>query len=348
MKLSLLLFILLFVLSCSKQSHYAYYSNISPQEVDKRIYPLSLLENDKNIDVLMVIDNSGSMASIQQNIIRNARIFMEQFAKQPYINWKIGLISTDKSDSPYLGFEKPFDWNLIDPKDPTSFDRTVTEFQKVVSTFGTSGDSSEYVFYNVKRVLDLFNGSTASRPSFLRPNSHLVVIMVTDEKEQSMIDNGPAYDAPTFVKTLSTYIPGNKILRFYGALSRKDLQNCSNPGDDEPYAGSQYEKIINLTQGFNISACVDDFGTDLAKIGKDIASLVGLPSLLLKQRPIVDTIKVYYKDKLLPPGPKEQGGVWFYEENTNTINFYTMDFVQDIRNDYFKIDFDIDDGNDRS
>jgi hypothetical protein len=91
MKVSLLLFILLFVLSCSKQSHYAYYSNISPQEVDKRIYPLSLLENDKNIDVLMVIDNSGSMASIQQNIIRNARIFMEQFAKQPYINWKIGL-----------------------------------------------------------------------------------------------------------------------------------------------------------------------------------------------------------------------------------------------------------------
>jgi hypothetical protein len=342
------LLVLLFALSCSKQAQFAYYQNIPAQEVDKRIYPLSLIENDKNIDVLMVIDNSGSMNGIQQNIIRNSRIFMEQFAKQPYINWKIGLISTDKSEPPYLGFDRPFDWNLIDPKDPNSFDRTVSEFQKVVSTFGTNGDSSEYVFYNVKRVLDLYNGSIANMPSFLRPNSHLVVIMVSDEKEQSMIDFGPAYDAPAVAKTLSSYIAGNKILRFYGALSRKDLMNCHNPGDGETYAGSQYEKIITLTQGFNISACIDDFGTDLARIGKDIASLVGLPSLLLKQRPVVESIKVYYKDKLLPPGPKEEGGIWFYEEDTNTINFYTMDFVQDIRNDYFKIDFDVDDGNNRS
>lgn len=75
--------------------------------------------------------------------------------------------------------------------------------------------------------------------------------------------------------------------------------------------------------------------------------IVGLPSLLLKDRPIVKSLKVYYKDKLLLPGPKEKGGIWFYEESTNTINFYTMDFVEDPRNDFFKIDFDIDDGNNR-
>ncbi len=348
MKLRFLFLLVLFALSCSKDTKYAYYQNLPAIEVDKRIYPLSLLENDKNIDVLMVIDNSGSMNSIQQGVIRNSRIFLEQFAKQPYINWKIGIITTDRSQAPFLGFANPFDWTLIDPRDPTSFDRTVAQFQDVVSSLGTNGDSSEYIFYNVKRVLDLYNGATASRPAFLRPNSHLVVIMITDEKEQSMIDFGSAYDAPNFVKTLSQYVAGNKILRFYGALNRKDLQGCTNPGDDDPYAGSQFEAAINLTRGFNISACIDDFGSDLAKIGKDIASLVSLPSLLLKQRPVVSTIKVYYKDKLLPPGPKEAGGVWFYEESTNTINFYTMDFVQDIQRDYFKIDFDVDDGNTRS
>ena len=39
--------------------------------------------------------------------------------------------------------------------------------------------------------------------------------------------------------------------------------------------------------------------------------------------------------------------VWFYEENTNTINFYTMEFVEDPRTDFFKIEFDIDDGHSR-
>lgn len=333
--------------SCSKATNYGYFDNTPAIEVDKRIYPLSLLESDKNIDVLLVIDNSGSMYSIQQNVIKNSRIFLEQFSKQPYINWKIGLVSTDRNEAPYLGFDIPFDWNLIDYRDPTSFDRTVGKFQDAVSRLGTNGDPSEYVFYNVKRVVDLYNGSSPSRPSFLRPNSHFVVIMISDENEQSKEDHGAAYDAPAFVKTMSQYIAGNKILRFYGALNRTDLTGCNNPGDSGTYAGSQYETIINLTRGFNISACLDDFGTELAKIGKDIASLVGLPSLLLKQRPISDTIKVYYKDQLLSPGRKEDGGVWFYEESTNTINFYTMDFVEDPRNDYFKIDFDIDDGHNR-
>ncbi|MBC7538383.1 MAG: VWA domain-containing protein [Bacteriovorax sp.] len=343
----LVLIILLFTISCSKATKYAYYENIAPIEVDRRIYPLSLLESDKDIDVLFVIDNSASMQGIHQNIVRNSKIFLEQFAKQPYINWKIGVVSTDRHDDPYLGFATPFDYKLIDARDPTSFDRTVAQFQNAVSALGVDGDSSEYEFYNVKRVVDLYNGQNG-KPSFLRANSHLVVIMITDAKEQSMLDFGAAYDVPTFVKTMGGYIPANKILRFYGALSRIDLKDCNNPEDYEPYVGSPFEAIINQTKGFNISACISDFGTDLAKIGKDIASIVGLPSLLLKQRPVASTLKVYYKNKLLSPGRKEDGGIWFYEESTNTINFYTMDFVEDARNDYFKIEFDIDDGNNRS
>jgi hypothetical protein len=347
MKKILLILTVLLVVSCDKEINYAYYRDIPAQEVDKRIYPLSLLESDKNVDVLFVIDNSISMDSIQQNVIKNSKIFLEQFAKQPYINWKIGIVSTDKADDPYLGFETSFDSSLIDYRDPTSLDKTVEIFQDAVAQLGTQGDSSEYIFYNVKRNLDIYNGSAPNRPAFLRPNSHLVVIMITDEKEQSEMGFGSAYQALPFAKTMSKYIAGNKILRFYGALNRKDLKGCDNAGDWDTYAGSPYEAIINATQGFNISACVDDFGTDLAKIGKDIVSLVGLPSLLLKQRPIPETIKVYYKDKLLSPGRKENGGIWFYEESTNTINFYTMDFVQDPINDSFKIDFDVDDGNTR-
>ena len=342
----LILLTLIFILSCSKESNYAYYENLSGVEVDNRVYPLSLLQNDKNIDVLLVIDNSGSMSSIQKNVILNSRIFLEQFAKQSLVNWKIGLISTDKGDTPYLGFDKSFDSTLITYNDPYSFDRTVSKFQDAVSELGIRGDADEYVFYNIKRVIDLYNGSKASTPTFLRPNSHLVVIMITDEQEQSMKKFGKDYDVPNFVNIMKKHIANKKVLRFYGALSRKDLAGCATSGDSELYVGSPYEAIINLTSGFNISACVA-FGNDLARIGKDIASLVGLPSLLLKQRPVSDTIRIFYKGLELSPGSKESGGVWYYEEDTNTINFYTMDFVDDPRTDYFKIEFDIDDGHDR-
>jgi hypothetical protein len=68
----------------------------------------------------------------------------------------------------------------------------------------------------------------------------------------------------------------------------------------------------------------------------------------LNERVHLYLLFVYYQDKLLSPGPKELGGIWYYDDVTNTINFYTMEFVKDINNDYFKIDFDVDDGVDRS
>lgn len=320
---------------------YLFHDILPVQEEDDRVYPLSLLQVDKGIDVILVIDNSGSMMGIQNNVIKNAKLFFEQFAKQQYVNWKIGIVSTDQRERPYLGFEQSFDSSLIDPRDPGSFNRVVNQFQEAVGRLGTNGSASEYTFYNVKRHLDDFDGRLGE--SFLRSNSHLVVIMISDEEEQSLQGFGFEFEAIRFFNNLSTYIPSNKILRFYGAIDHKDLQGCDGSWGD-PWRGSEFEKIISHSNGFVISACINNFGNELAKIGQDIAALVGLPSLLLRRRPKVETLKVFYEDELLPAGAEEEGGKWFYEEITNTINFYNMDFVVDLENDRFRIEFDVDDG----
>ena len=327
---------------CEGDTAYLFYEDLPMQQSDDRIYPLSLIKADKGIDVVLVIDNSGSMLGIQNNVIKNAKLFFEKFAKQQFVNWKLGIISTDQAENPYLGFEASFDSSLINSGDPASFDRTVRLFQEAVSDLGTSGSPTEYTFYNIKRHLDRYDGVV--RPPFLRENSHLVVIMISDEEEQSAQRFGSqSYEAINFYNSMLGYIASNKILRFYGAIDHKDLKDCTGFSGD-PWVGSEFEKIISESSGFVISACLDDFGNELAKIGEDIASLVGLPSLLLRRRPLVETLKVYYEDRLLAPGPEELGGTWFYEEATNTINFYNMDFVVDIENDRFRIEFDVDDG----
>ena len=201
-----------------------------------------------------------------------------------------------------------------------------------------------WFFYNIKRVLDTYDGTNGYAP-FLRGKGHLVVIMISDEKEQS-IYYGDDYDAEIFYRELSDYIDPDKVLRFYGAMGLRGMSGC-NSGFDY-YKGSEFEKIIDLSDGFVISACIDNFGNELAKIGKDILSIVGLPSLLLRRRPVVETLKIYYRGKLLPPGKIEDGGMWFYEEAINTINFYSLSFIKDMKRDYFEIDFDIDDGINRN
>ena len=96
-----------------------------------------------------------------------------------------------------------------------------------------------------------------------------------------------------------------------------------------------------------MSACTKDFGKDLAKIGKDIISIVDSPSVLLSERPIVDTIEVFYDKLLLKPGKEADGGIWYYSLKFNTINFYNLEFAPDFSNSKIRIKFDIDDGVDR-
>lgn len=345
MKILIVLVTLIFVSACgNRSSEYVYHDNPPRIQQDNRDYPLKSLDIEGNIDILWVIDNSGSMSDIQNNVIKNAKIFMEQFVRQKYINWKMGVISTDRTDIPYIGFNDVFDYTLVNHNDPASIDAVVQKFQDAVRDLGTNGDYIELTFFNILRVIQEYSGQTPTQVPFLRTNSHLAVIMVTDEKEQSVETSGSQYQPLAFLNTLRAFISNDRNIRFYGALKKNDLQDCDYSWDAGDYKGSPFEEIINATGGFNISACIADFGTKLVEVSKDIASMIKLPSILLPDRPKVHTLKVYYEKLLLNSGKPGQGGYWYYSEKFNTINFYNLDFVKDITKAVFKIKFDIDDG----
>ncbi|MDP7319199.1 MAG: vWA domain-containing protein [Bacteriovoracaceae bacterium] len=321
-----------FLFSCNKADDYVYYDNPPRQERTDITRSIRNIFQDAKIDIVFIIDNSGSMHDIQQNIVNNAALFMQNFIKNNFMKWRMGVISTDKSESPYLGFNFPFDNNTANP---------VSIFQSAVSSLGTNGSPSEHVFYNLLRTMQ-----DPILKSFYRPSAHLAVIMVTDEEEQSLKDFGAQYEAMTFLNAVSSFKDSGKILRFYGAFNFPDLTDCSAFGN-EYYAGSPFEKVINHTSGIHMSACTADFGKRLAEIGKDIISIIDSPSINLNTRPKVETIEVYYDDILLPGGKEENGGIWYYDEYFNTINFYNLDFAPDFQDSKIRIAYDIKDGVDR-
>lgn len=330
------------IYSCgNKSSEYVHHYDPPRKQTFDVKKPLKNLDIEGNIDILWVIDNSGSMGGIQSNVIKNSKIFMDQFVRQNFINWKMGVISTDRGDTPRIGFKKDLNSSMVNPSDQSSYAHVVKLFQDAVRDLGTNGDPAEYTFYNVLRHISNYNGPNSNIP-FLRAKSHLAVIMVTDEKEQSQKDFGSQYEALTFLNTLSAYVNPDKTIRFYGAFDFDDLKDC-NQGWGQ-YQNSAFKQIIDHTGGFHISACVPDFGTKLVEIGKDIASMISLPSLLLEQRPKAHTIRVWYEKLELKPGRPENGGYWYYDDYNNTINFYSLDFIDDIENAKFRVKFDIDDG----
>ncbi|MAZ48176.1 MAG: hypothetical protein CME65_06415 [Halobacteriovoraceae bacterium] len=323
---------LLFVaLMGCESGDYVYFDDPPPIVRSEKVYPLRNVVRDNRIDILWVVDNSGSMSDIQNNIIRNTSLFMQEFMQDNVMQWRMGVMSTDVNEKPYLGFSSSFNNNDPDP---------IGEFQRAIGALGTSGSPSEYVFYNVSRGL----GLQTPYDQFYRNDAHLAVIMVTDEKEQSR-DYGQQYQAIPFLNSIKALKSPDRIIRFYGAFQFRDLDDCGYGGVDR-YENSPFQEVITLTGGIHMSACVSDFGSKLAEISEDIVNIVDIPRILLEERPVIKTIEVLYNGLKLPGGKESEGGFWYYSKYFNTINFYNLDFAPDISNADIKINFDIDDGYD--
>lgn len=335
MRLLLTLSFLILLGACNKDANFLNEDLTPPRQERDNRYVIGELARASSVDVVFVIDNSGSMGWIQDNIVQNAAIFMEEFMRISLVEWKMGIISTDNSDTvreitQYLGFQSPF--NRRTPN-------VIDTFQRAVDSLGTRGSGSERVFYNLDRAL-------RGVPDFLRKRSQLAVIMVTDEVEQSEREGRDRYEPLTFVQIIKNYLSKGNLVRFYGALQMRDFSDCTNwsgGGTYGPYRGSRYEAVVKETGGFTISACADDFGTKLAEIGKDIVSLANYTRITLGERPLKETIKVMYRGEELPFGVERDGGVWFYDEYNNTVNLYSLQFAEDLK-DELQITYEIDDG----
>lgn len=300
---------LLLFQACQKTDRYLYYYQKPPLEEQNEEFTVKELSGNSQVDIVWVIDNSGSMGEEQQDVVDNAKLFMQEFVKSAWIQWKIGIISTDESEDPFLGFDSSDQFVKGDP-DP------VDRFKKAVQRLGIMGSGTEKSFFNLKRHFDNY-------PGFLRKNAALAMIFVTDEDEGGESFGG--ITTPDFVKYLLTKKSNINTIRAYGIFGAQDL-GCS--AGSFSYASSRFEEIFGVIKGLIYPVCSPDFGKNLADLGKDIVSAITYPRLLLKERPLPASIKVFYEKSELPGGKLEEGGIWTYDYSMNAIQFYNLDFAE--------------------
>ena len=100
------------------------------------------MEGNSAVDILWTIDNSGSMGDHQRDVIANANSFISQFTQSTALEWRMGLVSTDTQDEPYVGLIPGTELNYLTPN-------AVTKFQQAVRRLGTTrrADGSLQVTY---------------------------------------------------------------------------------------------------------------------------------------------------------------------------------------------------------
>ncbi|MEK6705623.1 MAG: vWA domain-containing protein [Bdellovibrionota bacterium] len=325
MKLTTSILILMaFTYSGCRQTDFLYYVNQQPPPNFSFTHKIKEMQGQSMVDILWVVDNSGSMGTYQQQVINNADMFIREFTKKTVLDWRIGLISTDKSDMPYIGLATG---DTLDKfvKDP------ISAFQGAVARLGTDGSYMEQTFEPVEKALTLY-------PSFMRDDAILALVIVTDAPEQS------AFKAKLFIDFLEQKKSGLDKVVSYGVFGPQDY-GCKETDDYWEYTGSKYEELITATHGKTYVLCSNDYGRILSDLGQDLISRTKSPTLYFKIRPRPTTILVKHKGIVLPGGPKSSGGYWMYNFELNAIVFHDLDFAPS-EDEEVQVSFDVDTGED--
>jgi len=263
-----------------------------------------------SVDVLWVVDNSGSMDQELNQVQLNFESFIEQFVALG-LDYHLAVITTDM-DSP--AFQGRFQGGVISPDDADP----VSEFLAATNQ-GASGSGDERSMDAIQTALTepLLSGGNAG---FLRDDAALATIVLSDENDSSRIMDGSFQSWLQGLKADSAQVSFNAIVGDPTSSTRW-LGGCSNWVGSELLqadAGDRYVDMANATGGIWRSICYENYDETLAHISLSSAGMV--TTYQLSQMPTnfgliqvyVNDVQYYYS---LTDG-------WMYNSDDNSITFH--------------------------
>lgn len=251
------------------------------------------------VDVLWIVDNSGSMQQEQTKLGNNFNSFIQYFTALQ-LDFQMAVTTSDVEVNSKGEFVGPI-LNSATPNLNQAFLNQVN--------VGTSGSGQERGLEAARLALSEPNIS-GPNAGFLRPNAILAIIVVTDEEDGDEWPGGvpPVQEYINFF----TALKGGDLntINFsgiYGAVVETGVAApCTSP-DADAEAGVRYEAVIEALNGVKASICAPDFGPVLDNLGSVIAGLA--TAFPLDYTPVVESITVKVDGVTIPMDPLN-GWTW--------------------------------------
>ena len=140
------------------------------------------LDASSRVDILWVVDNSGSMASSQENLAVNFDRFITYFTGQQeeLLDFRMAVITTDPEEAGAFVSGQV----LTQAQAVADRDSFMADFRRLVRV-GTQGSGEECGLLNLSAALQ-----RPEQRSFFRDDALLVVNILTDEPDHSMQRSG--------------------------------------------------------------------------------------------------------------------------------------------------------------
>lgn len=230
----------------------------------------------EKVDVLMVVDNSGSMGPYQDKLAEDFGGFF-QFFEDGEVDWQIAVVTTDGTE-PGLGVIRG---PVVTPDapDPEAL------FAEVVHA-GTNGNGVEMGLEAAKQGLIDHN------PAFPRPDSSISVIFVSDEQDASP-------------DSVATYIDDYYSIRGFrardalhvSALTVTSIADCTPEQFLASTPGTRYIEAAERTGGVVANLCLEDLSSIVIDLALTTSAM--RDTFFLTHAPNLDTLEVLVEDEVL-------------------------------------------------
>ncbi len=234
----------------------------------------------RKVDVLMIIDNSGSMEYEQKSMAERTGSLLSVLSG---LDWQIGITTTDPRNVT-LG-----DGRLIQLKNSpgqyilnSSMDPVVAQ-QKLSQTLqrtevGSGSEQGIYATYRaIERSLDAANNPYHRQ--LIRDNAHFAAVIISDEDESA---NGAKNDPHNLLNLINASFSGQKNFSFHSIITKPGDDGCRNTYGAA--FGDRLSQLSSLTGGIVGSVCESDYTPQVVGIANGIRNL--LKTMTLSCAPI--------------------------------------------------------------
>lgn len=234
------------------------------------------VNSNNKADILVVIDNSGSMKHEQSSMAQRFGSFINQLSS---LDWQLGIATTDPTNSTYG------DGRLVTMREGRGLpaysfiNKAVPNYSAVfANSIQRSEQGSGYeqgirtTYRALQRYKDKSNNANTAHWSFFRPDAVLSVIVVSDADETPNGSPEARNNPNNLLNFVKSTFP-NKAFSFHSIVVKTGDTACLNSDLNEGY-GTNYEKLSSLTGGVIGSVCASNYGAQLAQIGNATVDLV--------------------------------------------------------------------------
>lgn len=247
------------------------------------------------LDLLFVVDNSGSMIEHQQNLIHNLNSLTTSLQSSA-MSLHVGVITTDVDEK---GFFKG-SVKVVNNQMP--------DFSNILQKnldVGTFGSGYEQPFNTVSLALSP-SSMAFDHPDFYRSQASLAIVVLTDADDQSSLMTTQQFTG--FLQALKPQATQTQL----HSIQVLDSQ-CALFGMEK--TGSKLSDAVKLMGGMSLSLCAQDFAQQLKNLGQGVAKMVR--EVPLTTLPDYNSIQVTYGSSTLVAGDIHHG--WVYDSVRNMI-----------------------------